>query len=130
MKILSILFLFLISFSVYSAPGDYCLGEWPEKNDDYCQRVMAYVTTLSIDRNVGREKSLVYLEIPQAVTHYCVPAELASNFIEYIWQFPPRKNKPQDNVNMLFGECINNAETLLKKGCAEADIILNGQEMD
>lgn len=102
--------------------NNYCLGEWTDNAEDYCQNVMTYVMSLVVDRNLNQSltvnkktltsKDLVQMDIQKAVQTYRIPANLAHNYIEFIWQYPPRYFSPEEAANIMFGGCIDNFEIL------------------
>lgn len=106
---------FPVNSSVISTPADinnYCLGEWTETAESYCQNVMTYVMALVVDRNFNVRKSAVQGDIPEAVATYRIPEELAHNYIEFIWAHPRGHFEPPEAANYLFGGCIDNYELL------------------
>jgi len=113
--ILTLALAFPVSASVSTTPADvnnYCLGEWTETAESYCQNVMTYVMALVVDRNVNVRKSAVMNDIPKAVQTYMIPEELAHNYIEFIWTHPKGFFEPSEAANYMFGGCIDNYEIL------------------
>ncbi len=101
----------LLSTPLMAADGDYCLGEWSNTAQEYCDNVMIYAEAVSADRIVNRPKAEVLAEVPQAVLTYVIPEALAHNFIEYIYRQEPPLVHGQASL-ILIGGCIDNWETL------------------
>lgn len=101
----------LLSTSTMAADGDYCLGEWSNDAQSYCDNLMTYAETVAADRVVDRPKAEVLAEVPQAVLTFVMPAQLAQNFIEYIYRQEPPLAHGQASL-ILIGGCIDNWETL------------------
>jgi len=95
-----------------AAPGDYCLGEWTTDAQTYCKNVMNYVQAVAIDRKLNRHKDALLHEVPEAMKAYGIPANLATNYIHFVYQHDPEDVEPSYMASVLFGGCINNFESI------------------
>ena len=100
-------------FSLSAAQGDYCLGEWAEDAHTYCNGIGVYIQAVATDRKINRPKGAVEAEIPLAVKTYVMPAELAQNIINFVYQYEPEDTNPQHAAWALFGGCIDNYENIM-----------------
>ena len=110
--------------------NSYCLGEWTTQAETYCQRVMIYAGSLVFDHNTGRPIKEVRAEIPLAVITYLIPAELAENFIKWVYQHPKGELTPQLAGVYLFGGCIDDFVYLQSKGNDEAIELTNRSQSE
>ena len=104
----------VLSLSLIATPAlgdDYCLGEWSEDAETYCNSLMRYVQTIVIDRSVGRPKQEVLNEIVEAAHTYNMPVNLAHNYVQFIYAHNPPLDKDIAQ-NILIGGCIDNWEKL------------------
>ena len=51
------LFVWLLIFTTPSHTSDYCLGDWSEDAQTYCDNLMRYVQVVALDRKAGPNRS-------------------------------------------------------------------------
>lgn len=111
-KIIFLLAMLTLPITIYSAPGDYCLGTWNVNANTYCQTLMTYVQSVAMDRKINRHINAVKSEIPTASKTYNVKEELLHNYVNYIYKQEQKNIDPNLIATQFFGGCIDNYENL------------------
>ena len=114
-----IIFVALVSIDMARA-GDYCLGDWTQTEQEYCDGLMMYVRTVAADRDVKRPKAELIAEAHKAQHTYVMPRQLVLNYIEYVYGNP---GVDADSlVAMAYGGCIDNYDALIRQAKEELGI--------
>ena len=100
--------------------GDYCLGDWTQTEQEYCNGHMLHIRALVADRDVGRPKDEVLAEAHKAAATYIMPIALAQNYVEYVYGNPGVS--ADTLVAGAFGGCIEAYEAIIGLGKEELGI--------
>ena len=117
-----VVFVFIVGADMFKKAhaGDYCLGDWTVKEQQYCDGLMMYVRTVAADRDVKRPKAELIAEAHKAQHTYVMPMQLVLNYIEYVY------GNPQADADTLvagaYGGCIDNYDTLISLAKEELGI--------